>query len=265
MKKYKIGEIARLLGTTTQALRFYEQEGVFAPGRSENGTRYYTESDIIRLLAFKRYRLSEFSVQDIVRHFRQGSMDSLMDQLDAQSDALIEQSLLLMRRAQAIRGYERMLREMKAHADELMKTERPAMLLHDCTFDELDTMDAEQTAAFSAYIEAMPDAMTYFTCHASGEHAPEFRLGIGEREAHAWGMNVQSAIHMRSIPCVRIYVRRQMLPWQRDVIEEQIARVQAAGYTLRTGEDILGVQLASETVGRKIWLFGALYIPVDES
>ena len=28
MTDYKIGEVARLLGLTTQALRFYEQEGV---------------------------------------------------------------------------------------------------------------------------------------------------------------------------------------------------------------------------------------------
>ena len=28
MKEYKIGEVAKLLGLTTQALRFYEQEGM---------------------------------------------------------------------------------------------------------------------------------------------------------------------------------------------------------------------------------------------
>ena len=44
MKRYKIGEIARLLGLTPQALRFYEQEGVIVPGKSENGTRYFTTS-----------------------------------------------------------------------------------------------------------------------------------------------------------------------------------------------------------------------------
>ena len=49
MTDYKIGEVARLLGLTTQALRFYEQEGVVTPKKSENGTRYYDEDQLILL------------------------------------------------------------------------------------------------------------------------------------------------------------------------------------------------------------------------
>ena len=69
MTDYKIGEVARLLGLTTQALRFYEQEGVVTPKKSENGTRYYDEDQLILLLSFKKYRQADFSVQDIVTHF----------------------------------------------------------------------------------------------------------------------------------------------------------------------------------------------------
>ena len=61
--------LARLLGLTTQALRFYEQEGVVTPKKSENGTRYYDEDQLILLLSFKKYRQADFSVQDIVTHF----------------------------------------------------------------------------------------------------------------------------------------------------------------------------------------------------
>ena len=52
MTFYKIGEVARLLGLTTQALRFYEQEGVVTPKQSENGTLYYDEDQLILLLSF---------------------------------------------------------------------------------------------------------------------------------------------------------------------------------------------------------------------
>lgn len=85
MTDYKIGEVARLLGLTTQALRFYEQEGVVTPKKSENGTRYYDEDQLILLLSFKKYRQADFSVQDIVTHFFQGGRSFRPARADARA------------------------------------------------------------------------------------------------------------------------------------------------------------------------------------
>ena len=90
----KIGEVARLLGLTTQALRFYEQEGVVTPKKSENGTRYYDEDQLILLLSFKKYRQADFSVQDIVTHFKDDHLSGLREQILAQREALLKQSEL---------------------------------------------------------------------------------------------------------------------------------------------------------------------------
>ena len=98
MTDYKIGEVARLLGLTTQALRFYEQEGVVTPKKSENGTRYYDEDQLILLLSFKKYRQADFSVQDIVTHFfKEDDLSGLRGQTLARRDMLLEQSALLRR------------------------------------------------------------------------------------------------------------------------------------------------------------------------
>ena len=103
MTDYKIGEVARLLGLTTQALRFYEQEGVVTPKKSENGTRYYDEDQLILLLSFKKYRQADFSVQDIVTHFfKEDDLSGLRGQTLARRDMLLEQSALLRRRAEEI-------------------------------------------------------------------------------------------------------------------------------------------------------------------
>ena len=50
----KIGEVARLLGTTTRTLRFYEEQGLLATRRSEGGTRLYGEEDIERFRVILR-------------------------------------------------------------------------------------------------------------------------------------------------------------------------------------------------------------------
>lgn len=45
----KIGDVARMLGTTTRALRFYEEEGLIEPVRTSKGTRLYSDDDLSRL------------------------------------------------------------------------------------------------------------------------------------------------------------------------------------------------------------------------
>lgn len=105
MTFYKIGEVARLLGLTTQALRFYEQEGVVTPKKSENGTRYYDEDQLILLLSSKKYRQADFSVQDIVTHFKDDHLSGLREQILAQREALLKQSELLRRRADALDAF----------------------------------------------------------------------------------------------------------------------------------------------------------------
>ncbi len=46
---YKIGEVAELLETTPRTLRFYEEQGMLMPFRSDRGTRLYSQDDIARL------------------------------------------------------------------------------------------------------------------------------------------------------------------------------------------------------------------------
>ena len=45
---WKIGELAEALGTTTRTLRFYEEQGLLHPRRTERGTRLYSGHDWVR-------------------------------------------------------------------------------------------------------------------------------------------------------------------------------------------------------------------------
>ena len=47
----KVGEVAKLLGTTPRALLYYEEQGIISPRRTTRGTRYYTQADIRRFAA----------------------------------------------------------------------------------------------------------------------------------------------------------------------------------------------------------------------
>lgn len=44
-RSYKIGDIAKRLQTTVRTLRFYEEQGIASPARSQGGTRLYSSDD----------------------------------------------------------------------------------------------------------------------------------------------------------------------------------------------------------------------------
>lgn len=50
----KVGEVAKLLGTTPRALLYYEEQGIITPRRTTRGTRYYTNADIRRFAVAHR-------------------------------------------------------------------------------------------------------------------------------------------------------------------------------------------------------------------
>lgn len=261
MTHYKIGDIAKLLGLSTQALRFYEQESVIIPQKSENGTRFFSVSDVIRLLGFKKYKLSEFSVQDVASHFKQGTLQSLVDQLGAHSDALIAQSEMLLKRARAIRRFERSLRDAQAHTDEISVVTRPEFYLYAPPFDQLNRIDDDQRAAFMAFTDAMPDTSMCFTCNASLDH-PQFRFCAQKKDIDAWSLPQNELIVCPSVRCVRIHQRICGQPWDYPYLSKTIQLVREAGYTVHPDEQIFGVHLASETIDRAIYLYGTMYIPV---
>ena len=46
---YGISTAAELVGTASQNLRLYERKGLLTPGRTDGGTRRYSDEDVARL------------------------------------------------------------------------------------------------------------------------------------------------------------------------------------------------------------------------
>lgn len=61
---FTIGELAAEFGITARALRFYEEEGLIAPGR-DGATRIYSRRDRARVVWILRGKSVGFSLDDI--------------------------------------------------------------------------------------------------------------------------------------------------------------------------------------------------------
>ena len=59
-----IGDVARLSGLPAKTIRYYEEIGLVAPLRDENGYRRFRESDLHRLAFLGRARSLGFSIED---------------------------------------------------------------------------------------------------------------------------------------------------------------------------------------------------------
>jgi len=65
VSEYKIGEVADFLGTTIRTIRFYEEEGLLQPLRTDGGTRLYNERHISRLKSILHLAENGFSLGSI--------------------------------------------------------------------------------------------------------------------------------------------------------------------------------------------------------
>ncbi|MGW0202475.1 MerR family transcriptional regulator [Nonomuraea sp. NPDC003201] len=70
-----IGELAAKAGTTTRALRYYEEQGLLEPGRTTAGHRVYEPGATLRVRNIRELLACGFTVEDV---------KSFLDHLDAE-------------------------------------------------------------------------------------------------------------------------------------------------------------------------------------
>lgn len=91
-KKYQVGELAKLLGISSQMIRNYEKKGLLSPSRLDSNYRSYEAPDLTLLFLLRKYRAFGYSLDEIKELVTQDS-ESLLDQetqLLAQIDQEIE-------------------------------------------------------------------------------------------------------------------------------------------------------------------------------
>ena len=95
----KIKYVEELVGITKKNIRFYEEQGLLAPDRAENGYREYGPADVDRLMQIKLLRKLGVPIEEIKRIF-QGSihlddcLDRHLDELERQKENLAKMQVI---------------------------------------------------------------------------------------------------------------------------------------------------------------------------
>ncbi|MEX5729216.1 MerR family copper efflux transcriptional regulator [Rhodovulum iodosum] len=59
-----IGQVAELAGLPAKTIRYYEEIGLIAPGRTKNGYRAFSQTDLHRLVFLGRARSLGFTIEE---------------------------------------------------------------------------------------------------------------------------------------------------------------------------------------------------------
>ena len=124
---YAVGQLAELAGVSARTLRYYEDEGLLCPSRSENGYRVYTARDAKRLASILSMRACGLSVATIHRLLASAGGDlrhvlhAHLLALSAQRDSLDE---AIDRTKAAIASLERIEQMNESDAFEALKGEK---------------------------------------------------------------------------------------------------------------------------------------------
>ena len=110
MKRYRIGEIARLSSLTERTIRYYEEQGLIKARRSDGGQRWYTDEDLVYLKRIIELKGLGFSIQEIRRIF---------EMKDSDRSGNLRREALLSEYRKKLEADNRKLKEIQLHIDEL--------------------------------------------------------------------------------------------------------------------------------------------------
>lgn len=119
MKKYLIGEIAKITGLSVHALRYYEKHNVIKPSYVDEETsyRYYSPEDVSKFELLKECKKMELSLEQVKQIFAAESDDEIIELIEEKEEEIQRQ----------LKHYETVLQNVQWYRkeyDNLLKKKR---------------------------------------------------------------------------------------------------------------------------------------------
>ena len=182
--KYKIGDVARILGVSTDILRYYERKGVVTPEKDEhNDYRYYDSWHINFLmdcLWFKNYGFSIEQIADMVRIPTVGELEGLFLGKEEEIRAQIRRLQLLLRRSEEHRAELAMIDRLLYKCE---IAQSPAFVRFIDRIGQNYMTDSVTNEAAKQWLTALPFNHRYF-------EMPGEAIMPGQEEDYRWGYSL---------------------------------------------------------------------------
>lgn len=208
-QKYSIGTRAKLMGISSEAIRYYESRNIISPVRDpETGYRYYNTWDFHMLLRARHYQNYGFSLEEIAELFRSHELAEIRGKMVDQEEMIQQEIIRQMNLLKRIRQSQQVLHDAKENVGKFRIEERPGIYRMNTQKNYTLFKKKEQLDLISEWTEKEPFvfscAVFYQKNIEKGE--TEFDFGMGLREEYAQFLNVkESELVQYYPPCLCVH------------------------------------------------------------
>ena len=208
-QKYSIGTMAKLMGISSEAIRYYESRKIISPVRDpETGYRYYNTWDFHMLLRARHYQNYGFSLEEIAELFRSHELAEIRGKMVDQEEMIQQEIIRQMNLLKRIRQSQQVLHDAKENVGKFRIEERPGIYRMNTQKNYTLFKKKEQLDLISEWTEKEPFvfscAVFYQKNIEKGE--TEFDFGMGLREEYAQFLNVkESELVQYYPPCLCVH------------------------------------------------------------
>ena len=202
--KYRISQIAKLLGITSEAIRFYEKKGLLHQSREdESGYRHYSTWDLHMLLRIRVYKQLGVPLANIAKLLREENSElSMFSQTIEEQRTLLKTQLEMdQKRLERIEDLTRFIHQVDAFNPQQPFqecTQEGIYLLMNQKLDMLEMIpeiqqEFQKWAANPLFI--FSSGICTYDNLQQGKEFMAFGIGINEKYAHLLGIRANEIVH----------------------------------------------------------------------
>lgn len=269
--KYKIGDIAHILGTSPDLLRYYEKKGIVKPVKDpHNDYRYYEPWDVNFLMDciwYKSFHFGLDQVAEIITNSTAEEVAATLDKKVLELRAQIRRNELLVRRA---REHQSDLLRLKNESGKCVLRDSPVIVRYINRYKDKYDNSEDVQAVSQEWLEYMPFTHRYFEMPAEdiGSTVGEgrFRWGFSLTPDYVRELGVKMhppVLRLKSQPCVYTVFtssgKDNFSPHKLDYVVDF-----ATKHGLKLQGEVRGNLLASVLVDEKLTGFFEAWIPYEK-
>lgn len=158
-KYYKISDVAKILGISSELIRHYERMGILKPKRNSKGYRSYTTRDINILTGSRRYIEMGFSLETAEFLLNGATLDDVISIFSDREKSLTEEirwKMLILNEIRQSKGKYELIRNFDSKPSEFNIVNSPPVYRINCQNKMTITLEEALSEDVRKWIKRLP-------------------------------------------------------------------------------------------------------------